>query len=363
MTTVLIRGEGVAASCCAQLLVDQAGLRVVVETAFRPKLPAIMLGEVTQRLLEDVFSCSDLLQGLPQIRKRIVLWGESPEPLTLPHSAVVVNEQELLDRIHRQVPPVKREDRSDAPTLSADWTIHTARRLPSSAVEHHFGSRMAAVAAVKLRPGHDAEVCWVESLEHGWLFLLPSESGHGWLLAAGDAAESLLERSRLVAEQIGECGEVRGQFPAHPRMADPLCEPGWLACGTGAMSFDPLCGDGTGHAAREAILGAAWNHHRPTEYAPYVDGDPRDAFSRGVRADLSTAIHAEASVVAQAARGGRALGGADIYVTTFPCPACARLIAESGFRRCYFTGPYSVLEGDHILRAAGVGLFWVDAPA
>ena len=111
------------------------------------------------------------------------------------------------------------------------------------------------------------------------------------------------------------------------------------------------------------ILGAAWNHHRPTEYAPYIDGDPRDGFSRGVRADLSTAIHAEASVVAQAARAGRALNGADIYVTTFPCPACARLIAESGFRRCYFTGAYSVLEGDHILRAAGVGLFWVDAPA
>ena len=43
---------------------------------------------------------------------------------------------------------------------------------------------------------------------------------------------------------------------------------------------------------------------------------------------------------------GRALDGADIYVTTFPCPACARLIAESGFRRCYFTGPYSVLDGD-----------------
>ena len=113
----------------------------------------------------------------------------------------------------------------------------------------------------------------------------------------------------------------------------------------------------------EEILGAAWNHHVPTEYAPYIDGDPRDGFSRGVRADLSTAIHAEASVVAQAARAGRALNGADIYVTTFPCPACARLIAESGFRRCYFTGPYSVLEGDAVLRAAGVELLWVAAPA
>ena len=112
-----------------------------------------------------------------------------------------------------------------------------------------------------------------------------------------------------------------------------------------------------------AILGAAWNHHCPTEYAPYIDGDPRDGFSRGVRADLSTAIHAEASVIAQAARAGRPLDGADIYVTTFPCPACARLIAESGFRRCYFTGPYSVLDGDKVLRAAGIELVWVDTAA
>ena len=111
----------------------------------------------------------------------------------------------------------------------------------------------------------------------------------------------------------------------------------------------------------EEVIGAAWNHHRPTEYAPYVDGDPRDNFSRGVRADLSTAIHAEASVVARAARDGLSLRGADLYVTTFPCPACARLIAEAGFRRCYFTGQYSVLEGDHILHAAGVDLLWVDA--
>ena len=115
-------------------------------------------------------------------------------------------------------------------------------------------------------------------------------------------------------------------------------------------------------AWRDAVvLGAAWNHHCPTEYAPYTDGDPRDGFSRGVRADLSTAIHAEASVVATAARDGVSLAGADLYVTTFPCPACARLIAESGFRRCFFSGAYSVLDGDAVLRAAGVELLWVDA--
>lgn len=256
MSTVLIRGGGVAAACCAQLL-DQGGVQVIVENAARPELPAIMLGERTQRLLEDVFSRRDLFQGLPQVRKRVVLWGEGPQALALPHSAAVVSERELLDRIHRHVPAVQRERHSNAQTLSAQWTIHAARPLPPSVLEHHFGSRMASVVAVKLRPRHDAESCWVESLENGWLFLLPSGAGNGWLLATGDAAESLLEKSRLVAEQIRESSAAHGRFPAYPRMADPLGAPGWLVCGTGGMSFDPLCGDGTGHAAREAILGAA----------------------------------------------------------------------------------------------------------
>jgi dCMP deaminase len=108
------------------------------------------------------------------------------------------------------------------------------------------------------------------------------------------------------------------------------------------------------------VLGCAWNQHRPTEYAPYFSGDPRDGFGRGLRADLSTAIHAEAALIAGAARDGTGLDGADLYATTFPCPACARLVAAAGFRRCYFAGQYSVLDGEQVLRAAGISLIWVD---
>jgi dCMP deaminase len=108
------------------------------------------------------------------------------------------------------------------------------------------------------------------------------------------------------------------------------------------------------------VIDSAYNEHKPTEYSPYVNGDPRNDFSRGLRADLSTALHAEAAIVARAARAGRTLAGADIYVSTFPCPACARLIAEAGFKRCYFIGQYAVLDGDEILRRAGVELIWVD---
>jgi dCMP deaminase len=108
------------------------------------------------------------------------------------------------------------------------------------------------------------------------------------------------------------------------------------------------------------VIDESWNHHLPTEYAPYIDGDPRNSFQRGDRPDLSTAIHAEASLIGRAARTGTSLEGTDLYVTTFPCPACARLIAESGIARCFFTAPYSLLEGDQILRSAGVELVWVN---
>jgi dCMP deaminase len=117
-------------------------------------------------------------------------------------------------------------------------------------------------------------------------------------------------------------------------------------------------------AARDGqVLGCAWNQHRPSEYAPYFNGDPRDGFARGVRAELSTAIHAEAALIARAARDGPSLSGADLYTTTFPCPACARLVMEAGFGRCYFAGQYSVLDGEQVLRAAGIRLIWVDTRA
>jgi 2-polyprenyl-6-methoxyphenol hydroxylase-like FAD-dependent oxidoreductase len=97
----------------------------------------------------------------------------------------------------------------------------------------------------------------VESLAAGWLFLLPGDPGHGWLLAVGESPAALLSGSRLVAGQIDSGGEMVRSFPCYPRIVEPLCQPGWLACGTAAVGFDPLCGDGTGYATREAILASA----------------------------------------------------------------------------------------------------------
>jgi hypothetical protein len=252
MRSVFIRGEGVAASCCSHLLAA-AGFRLAIEKTNRPKLPAIMLGEATQSLFRDAFGRADLFFGLPRIERRVVAWGPNAEPLTLPHSAVVVSELELLDRLDTQSLPAA--DAKD--NVETEWTILAARPLPASSVEHHFGSRIASALPVKLKSGTDFASCCVESLEDGWLFLIPTGLEAAWLLSVGSAPQSLLARSRVVGNHIETSAGVVAKFPAYPRIASPLCGSGWLACGTAALAFDPLCGDGTGHAIREAILAAA----------------------------------------------------------------------------------------------------------
>ena len=51
-------------------------------------------------------------------------------------------------------------------------------------------------------------------------------------------------------------------------------------------------------------------------------------------------VHAEMSVITDAARLGRSLKGATLYVTTFPCHNCAKHIVASGIARVVYIEPY-----------------------
>jgi hypothetical protein len=274
-----ILGGGVAANCCAHLL-GRAGVGVVSDQTSinqndRPKIPALLIGTATQALIEDVFERKDVFHGAQRISRRIVAWGSrgseaagNPEPVEVPHSAVVISEQDLVARLRPAfvLPPAGFETHRD----TAAWTIVTSpagyamRTKPGGLtkpgdltrsgdltnVSRHFGSRIAHASAVQLKTNCASDACWIESLESGWLFLLPGPTS-AWLLSVGGP------HSRMVAAQIESLGAPAGQFPAYPRVSDPLCGDGWLACGNAAMAFDPICGDGTGNAIREAILACA----------------------------------------------------------------------------------------------------------
>jgi hypothetical protein len=242
--TVLVRGDGVAACCCAHLL-SRFGLRVGREPVSRRRLPALLLSRASLDLIRDVFQEPDLFSGLPLIQERIVQWGAEANPVPLEHSAVVVSEEDLLDRLGPA---------SVQPVHDPDWTIFASDPVPACATVNRFGERSASVTPVALAGGADPSACCIESTEAGWLFLIPAAPGRAWLLSVGG---SPLEESRLIARRIARCEAPSGQFGAAPRLLSPLCGPGWLACGTAAMAFDPLCGDGTAHAIREAILACA----------------------------------------------------------------------------------------------------------
>ncbi|NCN24194.1 MAG: hypothetical protein GW945_01755 [Candidatus Pacebacteria bacterium] len=109
----------------------------------------------------------------------------------------------------------------------------------------------------------------------------------------------------------------------------------------------------------EAIL-IDHNTHLPDEQQPYVESDPRAHSHKGQDLDLYTVIHAEAKLIAEAAKKGLSLEGTDLYLTDFPCPTCAKSVAAAGIKTVFYQKGYSVLDGERVLKSAGVKLVKVN---
>jgi len=248
-----VQGAGVAALCSLRLL-DAQAQRIETQAEATPgRLPSILVSQSTQKLLADIFRDSHLFDAAPRIHLRVVAWGLR-QPVALPHDAIVVSEHALLQLLHSRLPNPQTNT-----TAPLDWTILTARSAPVlvSASHRQFGARSTQVHRVDLTPHAEPETCWIESTPQGWLFLLTTGPASGSLLSVGDSAASLLAQSSLIAARVQHVHALAGEFPVHPRILTPLCALGWLACGSAAMAFDPLCGEGAGNAAREAILACA----------------------------------------------------------------------------------------------------------
>jgi hypothetical protein len=245
---VHIEGDGVAAACCAQLF-SESGQAFSSSRVVRPKLGAVLLSRQTVALLAGIFPSTDLVSVGHPIQKRVVAWGPAAEPIALPHSALVIPETHLLTHLWEQVA---------VPALSraGEWKVLSSGA--SGLEQRAFGTRVASVARAILNRDADQSACWIESVDCGWLFLLPrGENEAATLIAVGETPGTLLGQSRLIAGLIDVLEGPAAEFPAYPRIADPLCGNGWLACGAAAIGFDPLCGEGTGNAARQAYLATA----------------------------------------------------------------------------------------------------------
>ncbi len=107
------------------------------------------------------------------------------------------------------------------------------------------------------------------------------------------------------------------------------------------------------------IIASAHNNPVPTAFSSWIDSDPRITASRGESIERSIDIHAESALIAEAAKTGISLDGAELYVSTFPCPNCAKLIAQSSIKACYFMEGYAMVDGLAVLKAADVEIIKV----
>ncbi|MCJ2178695.1 NAD(P)/FAD-dependent oxidoreductase [Novosphingobium album (ex Hu et al. 2023)] len=242
--TVEITGGGVAAACCDHLL-TQEGAAIRRTANARNAVPALMLSDPARALVRDCLGQPSLFSGKPRITRRIVAWA-GQDPVPLPHQAVMLGAGDL------DFAPSTNTPAADDPA----FTITTMRPERDDQT-WRIGDRVGETAPVRLTQADDADACWIEAVEDGWLFMIPSSAESGWLLAIGAPCSQLLAQSRFLAPRIEFDADKTAQFDTTPRMLRTMARDGLLACGSASMAFDPICGDGTALAVRQAILVSA----------------------------------------------------------------------------------------------------------
>ncbi len=213
-----------------------------------------MLSDSALGLIRSIFDRPDLFADHPRVARRMIAWGGPP--VIVPHGAVLASEDQVLAALPAIGPmPVA------APVTTPDFTAYAASPFPVGDIRI-FGDRNAVAAKVRLRDPACAQDVRIEAVADGWLYLVPAQAGEGWLLSVGGRIDALLSQSALIAPGVDAVGAVSTPFTAAPRLHLPLYgrDDGageWIGCGTAALGFDPICGDGTAQSVREAILASA----------------------------------------------------------------------------------------------------------
>lgn len=70
-------------------------------------------------------------------------------------------------------------------------------------------------------------------------------------------------------------------------------------------------------------------------------------------------IHAEINAIAQAAKNGTAIQGADIYITASPCMNCLKVLINVGIKTIYYDKPYKMHNIADLIALSGVKLIEV----
>jgi dCMP deaminase len=72
-------------------------------------------------------------------------------------------------------------------------------------------------------------------------------------------------------------------------------------------------------------------------------------------------IHAEINAIAQAAKNGTSIEGADIYITASPCYHCLKTLLNTGIRAIYFEKPYKIEKIKPLIEHSPMELIQIEA--
>lgn len=257
MKVARIHGGGIAALAAARAL-SRLGWRLALGDD-PPPSHRVVLSARTVATLDSLFGDPALWHGTHRLRRRYVRWDGQRTAL-LPGDAYVVHSGRLAARMRASVARDARATRG-----TANGTLTIAARGTNGLQRVRWGERVMLVAETRLAAGADPDASWTEATPSGWIFVAPATARTALVQAMvptpprdpAAALQALIAGARTIAPILdGAPREVRAVSGA-PGLARELCGPGLIVAGEEALSVDPVSGEGSGYAAREAILAAA----------------------------------------------------------------------------------------------------------
>jgi 2-polyprenyl-6-methoxyphenol hydroxylase-like FAD-dependent oxidoreductase len=276
--TAVITGGGVAGLTLARLLVER-GYNVILGVGRRGSAPTILLKDETVRLLLDVWGIGiDSLPPSHRLSHRFV--RSASEHMVVSDVAWAMRADALQDRLLDQLSKVdgrlsiRTETHADAATEAfgpAVWRIDTRGRMGATGGDATrsrrvvCGRRTIIAGHAVLHPSAATDHWFFEAVPQGWLLTAAIDRHRAVVqLMVPESTESpavvlreAVAASRLAFEAVTGPDDPVSMWHAAPAFDDPWPGPRAIRVGDAVMAFDPICGEGTGHAIRGALLAAA----------------------------------------------------------------------------------------------------------
>ncbi len=251
-------GYGVAALAAAAVL-GRAGIPFSLADA-PSAVRLLTLNRPTQELLADLFS-QKLLKGLATSGGRIVDWEQASTATRVEDDALVIDLATLLARMRDQIALAQHPLPSPAIRIMAGGRETNARLTAAPPLATCYWDRLQI--CVEPRGTGTLAGQHVYAGEHGWTFTA-ARLGGGWFaqatvlpgVDAGERAAVSLARAMGLAH-AGDIPVPDGWIDTAPALGSAVGPASQLYAGDAAVAYDPLCGDGCGHALRSGVLAAA----------------------------------------------------------------------------------------------------------